>query len=172
MCACGVFGKLTQPGPSLGTGPRSVQPVWQGSLGGLWPRGMPVSVRVAGPLHTPSLSLGLCRARATERASGDGKGAAKKGTFRNPSLLSDQLCGIMHSSWIFPRDNEWIFRGYRALMDLGTHSGPCSGLDGPSGSCPSSGIRAGSEDSLDRRRVDPGSWRDSSSEAWRSRNRV
>ena len=90
-------------------------------------------------------------------------------------LLPMQLCGIMHSSWIFPRDNEWIFSGYRALMDLGPNSGPCSGLDGPSGSCPSSGIRAGSEtseDSLDRRRVDPGSWRDSSSEAWRSRNRV
>ena len=82
----------------------------------------------------------------------------------------DQLWSILHSSWIFPRDNEWIFSGYRALMDLGPNSGPCSGLDGPSGSCPSSGIRAGSEDSLDRRRVDPGSWRDSSSEAWRSRN--
>ena len=31
----------------------------------------------------------------------------------------------MHSSWIFPRDNEWIFRGYRALMDLGSNSGLC-----------------------------------------------
>ena len=37
----------------------------------------------------------------------------------------------MLSSWISPRDNEWIFSGYRALMDLGTNSGPCSGLDGP-----------------------------------------
>ena len=35
------------------------------------------------------------------------------------------LCGILHSSWILPRDNEWIFTHYRALMDLGSNSGPC-----------------------------------------------
>ena len=39
--------------------------------------------------------------------------------------LVPQLCGILHSSWIFPRDNEWIFTHYRALMDLGSNSGPC-----------------------------------------------
>ena len=35
------------------------------------------------------------------------------------------------SSWIFPRDNEWIFRGYRALMDLGSNSGLCLRAEAP-----------------------------------------
>ena len=38
-------------------------------------------------------------------------------------------------------------------MDLGPNSGPCSGLDGPSGSCLSSGIRAGSEPGAEARLI-------------------
>ena len=55
---------------------------------------------------------------------------------------------------------DYIFSGYRALMDLEAQIlDRAQGLTAPrSGSCPSPGIRAGSEDSLDRRRVDPGSW--------------
>ena len=49
---------------------------------------------------------------------------------RTPALYA-QLWSIMHSSWIFPRDNEWIFRGYRALMDLGSNSGLCLRAEAP-----------------------------------------
>ena len=46
-------------------------------------------------------------------------------------MAGSQLWSIMHSSWIFPRDNEWIFRGYRALMDLGSNSGLCLRAEAP-----------------------------------------
>ena len=46
-------------------------------------------------------------------------------------IADTQLCGILHSSWIFPRDNEWIFTHYRALMDLGSNSGPCLRAEAP-----------------------------------------
>ena len=36
-----------------------------------------------------------------------------------------QLCTILHSRWIFPRDNEWIFSPTGPLLDLGSNSGQC-----------------------------------------------
>ena len=42
------------------------------------------------------------------------------------------MCTILHSRWIFPRDNEWIFSPTGPLLDLGSNSGQClSGLEDP-----------------------------------------
>ena len=35
------------------------------------------------------------------------------------------MCTILHSRWIFPRDNEWIFSPTGPLLDLGSNSGQC-----------------------------------------------
>ena len=39
--------------------------------------------------------------------------------------IKKQLCTILHSRWIFPRDNEWIFSPTGPLLDLGSNSGQC-----------------------------------------------
>ena len=58
-------------------------------------------------------------------------GEAVRGKFDHLITYFEQLWSIMHSSWTFPRDNEWIFRGYRALMDLGSNSGLCLRAEAP-----------------------------------------
>ena len=41
-------------------------------------------------------------------------------------------CGLSCTPGGFSREiMQWIFRHYRALMDLGPNSGPCSGLEAP-----------------------------------------
>ena len=46
--------------------------------------------------------------------------------------VKQQFSSILHSIWIFLRDNEWMFTATGPLLDLGSNSGQCaSGLEDP-----------------------------------------
>ena len=41
------------------------------------------------------------------------------------SIKLKQFSSILHSSWIFLLDNEWIVTATGPLLDLGSNSGQC-----------------------------------------------